>query len=389
MRVILLLVLFLILYGFFEYRRHVINVRAIPIRIHVNGTRGKSSVTRLIAAGLRAGGVRTVAKTTGTRARLIYADGQEEPVVRHGKANVIEQLKIFRIAHKHDAQALVLECMAIRPELQSVSERRMVKATLGVITNVRGDHLDEMGPSLQNVALALSLTIPKKGIVFTAEREYLQILERQAEEVDAEIQGIDENGISEEMMGRFTYIEHRENVALAAAVCERIGVDRGTALEGMVKAAPDPGALRRYKIHDSHKEIEFINAFAANDPESTKSIWESLRISSHEEKPLITIFYNREDRLDRTEEFGKLIAHELKADHCLLIGAAVHVVEHIATKEGLEKERLLNMAGASPEEIFEKVVELTPQQSLVVGIGNIVGAGEQVASYFERRGTTG
>ena len=47
----------------------------IPIRIHVNGTRGKSSVTRLIAAGLRAGGKRTFAKTTGTAPRVIDSIG--------------------------------------------------------------------------------------------------------------------------------------------------------------------------------------------------------------------------------------------------------------------------------------------------------------------------
>ena len=45
----------------------------IPYRIHVNGTRGKSSVTRLIAAGLREGGIRTCAKTTGTLPRCFTA----------------------------------------------------------------------------------------------------------------------------------------------------------------------------------------------------------------------------------------------------------------------------------------------------------------------------
>ena len=34
--------------------------------VHVNGTRGKSTVCRLIDAGLRAGGVRVFCKTTGT-----------------------------------------------------------------------------------------------------------------------------------------------------------------------------------------------------------------------------------------------------------------------------------------------------------------------------------
>jgi hypothetical protein len=36
------------------------------------------------------------------------------------------------------AQALVLECMAVQPLLQSLSELRLVRAAHGVVTNVRG-----------------------------------------------------------------------------------------------------------------------------------------------------------------------------------------------------------------------------------------------------------
>ena len=58
--------LLLISIGLIEYSIHQKVLETIPLRIHVNGTRGKSSVTRLIAAGLREGGIRTFAKTTGT-----------------------------------------------------------------------------------------------------------------------------------------------------------------------------------------------------------------------------------------------------------------------------------------------------------------------------------
>src|SRR5258708_1631981 len=57
--------------------RHRRNLRAIPVRIHVAGTRGKSTTTRLIAAGLHADSLRVVAKTTGTEPRLIRPDGSE------------------------------------------------------------------------------------------------------------------------------------------------------------------------------------------------------------------------------------------------------------------------------------------------------------------------
>ena len=75
-----------------EFLLHQRRANNIPIRIHVNGTRGKSSVTRLIAAGLRNGGIRTVAKTTGTLPRIIDTDGKEIPIVRKAGANIIEQV---------------------------------------------------------------------------------------------------------------------------------------------------------------------------------------------------------------------------------------------------------------------------------------------------------
>ncbi|MDE5007130.1 poly-gamma-glutamate synthase PgsB, partial [Francisella tularensis subsp. holarctica] len=62
----LIVVVFVILcvYLIIENIVHNNSIKSIPIRSHVNGTRGKSRVARRIAAGVRAGGYRTVAKTT-------------------------------------------------------------------------------------------------------------------------------------------------------------------------------------------------------------------------------------------------------------------------------------------------------------------------------------
>ena len=64
------LALILIISGLLEFKYHQQVLLTIPCRIHVNGTRGKSSVTRLIAAGLRAGGKRTFAKRRGSKNRV-------------------------------------------------------------------------------------------------------------------------------------------------------------------------------------------------------------------------------------------------------------------------------------------------------------------------------
>jgi len=50
-------------------------VRRILLRIHVNGTRGKSSVTEYIAAGLRPE-KKVLAKITGIKPTIIYPDGK-------------------------------------------------------------------------------------------------------------------------------------------------------------------------------------------------------------------------------------------------------------------------------------------------------------------------
>ncbi|MFH1851792.1 MAG: poly-gamma-glutamate synthase PgsB, partial [Candidatus Neomarinimicrobiota bacterium] len=68
---------------------------AIPLRIHINGTRGKSTVTRYIAAGLAADGRRPLAKITGDAPLLILPDGTFKPIRRLGKARVQEQLRII------------------------------------------------------------------------------------------------------------------------------------------------------------------------------------------------------------------------------------------------------------------------------------------------------
>ena len=139
--------------------------------IHVNGTRGKSTVSRLIDAGLREAGFSVFTKTTGTSPRIIHTDGHESEIKRKGKANIREQIKIMRNAAAEKAEILVIECMAVKPELQLVCQRDIIKADIGVITNARLDHQDEMGHSLNDIIRALGSTIPHNGVLFTADEK--------------------------------------------------------------------------------------------------------------------------------------------------------------------------------------------------------------------------
>ena len=61
--------------------------------------------------------------------------------------------------------------MAVNPQYQWVSEHKMIQSTMSVITNVRPDHLDEMGLTIQENAMSLSNTIPFNSTMITVQRD--------------------------------------------------------------------------------------------------------------------------------------------------------------------------------------------------------------------------
>lgn len=374
--------------GAAEYILHHMRLRKVPLRIHVNGTRGKSSVARLIAAGLRAGGIRTCAKTTGTLARFIMPDGSEFPVFRPSRANVIEQVRIVAAAVANGCDALVIECMALQPYLQWLSEARMIKATHGVITNARPDHLDIMGPSEEDVPLALAGMVPCRGVLFTAEQRHLGVLVQAAQDRESEVVAVGEQdveGICEEDLAGFSYIEHAENLALALKVCGALGVECRTALEGMWAAAPDPGVMRNHELSFFGRRIVFVNAFAANDPESTRRIWEMALDSYPELERRIMVFNCRADRVDRSLQLGRASANWRRAHRVVLMGDGTHVFARAAAGAGMEPTQVVYADDHSVAQIFETIIEVAGSAALVVGMGNIGGQGMDLARHFRNR----
>jgi len=386
MWIVFVLFLILAIYGFWEYRSHQFHLSQLPIRIHVNGSRGKSSVTRLITGGLRRGGYKVFGKTTGTKPRMLFVNGNEVPVRRIGKPNIIEQIRIVGRAAEQKPDFFVAECMGIQPHLQELLEKQLIRSNVGIITNVRPDHLDTMGPTLFEVAHSLSTTIPGDGHLFTAEKRYYDIFEKRAKILKTEIHQVEDNGVSDSEMRGFSYLEQKENVALALSVCRHFGVSREDALRGMYEIEPDPGVVKRYHLIIHEKSIEFVNAFAANDPESLLKIWDLLKIHHEPGMELIVLVNSRKDRIQRAEQLGEFIATELDADYFVIAGEYTKPLAAKAIASGMPHNKIEDLGGRSQEVIFNTLVSLTSEKSLIFGIGNIVGFGEQIVEYFKDRG---
>ena len=376
-------VLFLI-YSLYEYRQHHIFRRQIPIIIHINGTRGKSSVTRLIAAGLRAGGKKVLAKTTGSAPRLIFEDGSEIPIIRYFGANIKEQLKIIKYAAKRKTDILVLECMAVTPEYQWVNEHQMVQSDIGVITNSRLDHLDLMGPGIRNVTLSLCNTIPQNGVVYTSEKEMFLLMAKEAKKNHSKLEFVDSKDITDEEINRFSFIEHKENVALALDICEYCGIDREKALEGMWEANPDIGATEIFEVHHKSQKIFFAHSFAANDPESTEFLIKNISDMHSHLDSVVILLSTRADRLFRSKQLIEMLS-AMKFDYLILIGEQTQTMRSYALSHDIDADKISDIGWVDGSKLVKEIERLNKQEILLFGIGNIGGNGGIVLQYFKER----
>ena len=354
------------------------NVEKIPIRVNINGIRGKSTVTRLITSILTEAGYKTVAKTTGTAARMIYwFQDDEDIIVRQPQgANIGEQLKVLQKAADLNAEALVCECMAVNPDYQKVFQFRMLEANIVVIVNVLEDHLDVMGPTLDQIAQAFGATIPYNGFLITIDCAYTDYFKQIAKERNTKVIIADNSKITDEYLAKFDYMIFPDNASLALAVGEALGIDEETCFKGMLNAHPDPGAMRITRIGDEDLNCTFVNGFAANDPQSTVNIWERVKELEYNTEDPIVIMNCREDRVDRTEIFVSDVFPKIQTHTLVAIG---EVSEPITTAfnngQFPNVKNYINLEYAEPDKIMETLNPLLKDR-MVFGVGNIHGQGE-------------
>ena len=347
-----------------EKRRALEDRNRLEHVVHVNGIRGKSTVTRLIDAGLRAGGMRVFCKTTGTDPMVIDAKGVQAPLYRRGRANIKEQLGILRRAVGEGAQVLVIECMAVDPVLQGVAQHQMLRADVGVITNVRLDHTAEMGGTLEEICDSLSNMIPRGGTLFTADKDFFPQLKANAAKVGCQ-------AVLAQPTGEEPDFDFPENLALALAVCRYLGVPEETAMEGMLHYQRDPYAL---SLHILPGGGMFVNGLSINDPQSTELVFRRLREKyGWADKRIILLINNRPDRGYRTQHMA-MVARDIQPDEVWLLGASQLAMTR-AVKRDVPKARLRRFAKAE-----QVPLDQVPDTAVVFAAGNLAGPGRPLIS---------
>lgn len=348
------------------YRSKIKNI------IHINGIRGKSTVSRLIDAGLRDEKNKVFTKVTGTEPKIIGTDGVEIPLIRKGKPNIREQIKMLKRAYKEGADTVILECMAVRPQYQRICQHNILKANINVITNVRMDHLDEMGGTLEEIAKSLSNTIPKNGFLFTCEKKFHDFFEKICKKKNSSIL------LSENFLDTYSKIDFPENVALALDVCSHFNIPKEDALKRMASYKKDMGVTKIIKFKNNNENtVSFINALAANDPESSGKIIDNyLENNSNEKSKNYLMVNNRKDRLSRLDQFLEFVEeHEEKFEKILISGECKELFLKKISKF-TDKGRVIHHLSD---------FDCLDNGSNVFAVGNICGAGKEIIEALEKK----
>ncbi|MCI4444585.1 MAG: poly-gamma-glutamate synthase PgsB [Candidatus Aminicenantes bacterium] len=430
--------LVIVLYFSLEAFAHRQNLRKVPRRIAVFGIRGKSSITRLIASGLREAGFKVLAKTTGSRPVIIYPDGREKEIRRRGRPTILEQKNLVKEAAKEGVDFLVAEMMSIQPECLRVESQQLLKPQMMVLSNIRPDHIDFLGRNRKEIAISLASAFLQRSCVFIPEEEASTEIEKLAQRAGSDLVKIGQNSFSEELLSFLPYPEFEPNLRLAIAVLKELGLCEEKIKSGLTRVKPDYGCLRIWKkyFNGGRGFFYFVSLFAANDPQSTEEAMEMIiKKMGWERRLMAGLVALREDRGDRTqqwldyflekrsEENGNIIKNYL--DLITFVGPGKEFIFRKLRKSQLWSRKLVWLReGKNPEKCFNQIISFLLEEKhsdllsdsafstdsssfspsfphpalaedehlikypfspvVIFGLGNIVGYGQQIIDYLEK-----
>ena len=343
-----------------EGRRVERHRRRVPVRIHVHGTRGKSSTVRALARLLRDRGLSVLAKTTGDAPEYVLPDGRIEAIRRIGPPRIHEHVTLLKRAAALGVDAVVVEGMALGPETVWQSEE-ILRATHAVVTNTRPDHAETMGPGRRGVVNTLAHMIPPGGELFLGDEEGAEELAAVAAACDCRAT-IVEGPTSDRQAGR-----------LAAAVADRIAPRRTVGLPPEICDA----AIRREVdlVHDG-MAIRFRDLFSANDVETSAASWSETR--PDRQRLQVALLATRADRPLRTRDILVRLLVDARFD--LIVPQGDHAGYVWLAAAGDRRLHRVSPWGR-PVDVATRLCRAAAARGLcgveITGVGNCHGIGER------------
>lgn len=237
------------------------------IRILVTGTRGKSSLVRLLHAGLLSLGLRAYARITGVLPRSLTPTGIR--VIHRDSPVNFREMHWWLKTLPPDTEAVIMENSAVSPEFQPAAAK-WLNPTLIVITNTRPDHQDAWGYARDSAYTAIMKGVPENVPVVHGENMPV-------------------------------CADYREqNIMLALEALRMSGVE--VAREVLERVPPDVADFRI--LCDGEGGELTACAFSANDVESTEMLF---TLTGWDSREVTMLYHHRQDRQARFRVFMQWI----------------------------------------------------------------------------------
>lgn len=270
-------------------------------RVAVTGSRGKSSVVRLLHRAFLASGLCCRSRETGLIPRELTNQG--ETVILRPSGSHVQEMKWWLETLPRDTEAIVMENSAVEPEFQSLCAR-WLKPVVTVLTNLRPDHQAAWGNDESHVLQALAPALPPGGTVVLPS----ELASR------ADVAALAEK----KKLALISVTDHERpsthvslNRSLALATCRTLGFDEELCCSAMMDLEDDAGDFSL--LHVGQSQLAF--GFAANDVVSSEQLFQGLNWNRSE----TTVLYNhRRDRADRLAVFAPWLRKGWK--ECCIIG---------------------------------------------------------------------
>ncbi|NNM04190.1 MAG: hypothetical protein HKO65_03730 [Gemmatimonadetes bacterium] len=387
--VVLVLTAFWLAYLVVERVRLDRDRKAVPLHIAVTGTRGKTSVTRRLAAVLEEDGRRVLAKTTGSEAAYILPGGTVQEVRRLGLPSIIEQKRLLRKAAWAGADVVLAEVMSLHRENHRVEVHEILQPSLVLVTNFRVDHVEAHGNTREEVASILALDVPPGATGLVPESEWEDGFAHLVSGTGGTVLKVPTGeGTPSGRSGEFG-----ANVDLVWAASRHLGVADPVIDAGLRKVRDDLGALACWAFSAS----VLVNAFAANDPESTLRIYERTvtgrGVSPEDCTGLLSL---RSDRGDRSLQWVEALERGALSRFGRLFVSGFHArAVRFALRRHPEAWKVEILRPGPPEGIMAQLLgeggasdQPTdgPAGRVVFGFGNIEGLGRTMVEHWRKVG---
>jgi len=239
----------------------------------------------------------------------------------------------MRLSDKLGADVFLWECMGLTPAYVHILQRHWMRDDIATITNTFPDHEDVQGPAGIDIPKVMLEFIPENSVLITSEEVMYPILERGALRHNTPCIPITwqhTGSITDDILNRFPYEEHPNNIALVASMGEQMGIPRAFSYKAMADhVVLDLGVLKTYPLAPvDGRRLQYVMGNSANERLGCLGNWVRMEFDQHKlgvdnDTWVTTVVNNRADRIPRSKVFASILVNDVEADQHFIIGTNV------------------------------------------------------------------